>query len=158
MKKFFRQALVLFGFLASSAVASAQTEPDVLIVELNNDSTYRFLLDAKPVLTFDNDNLIVDGNINTTYELSSVRNYHFDATTSMAAIASNELRLAYLDNRKVFISGLKPQTKVVIYNAAGVLMHTVIVDEDGNAIMRVPSKVGVYVLKTDAKNFKIIKK
>ena len=144
------------------AIASAPTfaETTHVTVDLTDGTKVSYLLSESPKISYKADSLIVSGSARTAFELSKVDSYHFtDGTVSDAAVVeSNEIRITYSDNSHVKAEGLQPKSAVVLYSVGGAAIQKVNATEEGEAELELPQAKGVYILKTDSQNVKLIKK
>ncbi len=131
-----------------------------LIVELKNDKKYSFLLADKPVITFDNGDLVVNGNESTSYAISEVKNYHFGEGIQSASqtLNANELCITYVDENTIKVQNASANVPVVIFNVSGSAIVNVVTDSEGVATLQLPSQTGVYIVKVADKSFKVIRK
>ena len=70
-KKLFFLMCLSYGALNCGATVKYMT------VELKSSEKYSFLLADKPVVTFQNGDLVVNGSAETSYAISGVKDYHF---------------------------------------------------------------------------------
>lgn len=142
------------------ASAPAFAETTHVTVDLTDGTKFSYLLSESPKISYKADSFIVSGPARAAFELSKVDSYHFtDGTVSDAAVVeSNEIRITYSDNSHVKVEGLQPKSSVVLYSVAGTAIQEVNATEIGVAELALPQTKGVYILKTDSQNVKLIKK
>ncbi len=155
-----KKRLSLIGAIITMASAPAFAETTHVTVDLTDGTKFSYLLSESPKISYKADSLIVSGTARTAFELSKVDSYHFtDGTVSDAAVVeSNEIRITYSDNSHVKVEGLQPKSSVVLYSVAGAAIQQVNASEEGMAELELPQAKGVYILKTDSQNVKLIKK
>lgn len=131
-----------------------------LIVELNDSKKYSFLLADKPVITFNEGDLVVNGNEATSYAISNVKNYHFGegTQTSAQSVAANELRISYIDANTVKVQNADANAQVAVISVSGAVVSSQAADAEGVATVQLPSQKGVYIVKVADKSFKVIRK
>ena len=78
--------------------------------------------------------------------------------SGIPAVASNEVRVTYLDNQNILVEGLKAGSNVELFSLLGQLIEKKST-KDGEALQfKLPNDKGVYVLKVDNQSIKIVKK
>lgn len=133
--------------------------PTHLTVELLSGNTYDFLLEEKPVLTFNSGDLVVNGNSETTYSIEGVKNFRFTRKVSANEdIRKDNICFIFLDEATIQVQNLKPQSKVMLFGMTGALISSGTADSDGSAIVSLPTKKGVYILSIEGQSLKIIRK
>lgn len=155
-----KKRLSLIGAIMAMASAPAFAETTHVTVDLTDGTKFSYLLSESPKISYKADSFIVSGPARAAFELSKVDSYHFtDGTVSDAAVVeSNEIRITYSDNSHVKVEGLQPKSSVVLYSVAGTAIQEVNATEIGVAELALPQTKGVYILKTDSQNVKLIKK
>lgn len=155
MKKFF-SALValLLGIMTLNAAATHLT------VELKAGNKYNFLLADKPVITFSNGELVVNGNAETSYSIDGVKNFHFTEGENTAAetISAGDIRIVSIDNATIQVQNLDASSLVTLVNVYGQVLTSVNADSEGVATVKLPEAKGVYVLTAAKKSLKVIRK
>lgn len=146
-----------YGALNCSATVKYMT------VELKSSEKYSFLLADKPVVTFQNGDLVVNGSAETSYAISGVKDYHFTEKDETEAtgetLKSVETGCVIFENNGVvFIQKANPSADVLLFNVNGVVLSKTSVDNNGNAELKLPDFAGVYVLSIANQSFKLIRK
>lgn len=146
-----------YGALNCSATVKYMT------VELKSSEKYSFLLADKPVVTFQNGDLVVNGSAETSYAISGVKDYHFTEKDETEAtgetLKSVETGCVIFENNGVvFIQKANPFADVLLFNVNGVVLSKTSVDNNGNAELKLPNFAGVYVLSVGNQSFKLIRK
>lgn len=146
-----------YGALNCSATVKYMT------VELKSSEKYSFLLADKPVVTFQNGDLVVNGSAETSYSISGVKDYHFTEKDETEAtgetLKSVETGCVIFENNGVvFIQKANPSADVLLFNVNGVVLSKTSVDNNGNAELKLPDFAGVYVLSIANQSFKLIRK
>lgn len=156
MKNLLRSIGVLLA-MASATPTFAETTH--VTVDLTDGTKFSYLLSESPKISYQADSFIVSGSARTAFELSEVDSYHFTdgSLSNVAVLGSNEIRITYSDNSHVKAEGLQPKSAVVLYSVAGAAIQQVNASEEGMAELELPQAKGVYILKTDSQNFKLIK-
>ena len=148
-------SLCLLG--AALLVNAAETH---LTIELKSGSKYSFALVDKPVITFENGNLVVNGNSETSYSIEGVLNFHFtegDASKS-ESLQANVLQFIALDKDNIKIANANAGTIISLFSTSGVVLTNTKADNDGVAVVNLPKEKGVYVLTAGNQSIKIIRK
>lgn len=146
-----------YGTLNCSATVKYMT------VELKSSEKYSFLLADKPVVTFQNGDLVVNGSAETSYAISGVKDYHFTEKDETEAtgetLKSVETGCVIFENNGVvFIQKANPSADVLLFNVNGVVLSKTSVDNNGNAELKLPDFACVYVLSIANQSFKLIRK
>ncbi|MBS7364414.1 MAG: hypothetical protein KIH03_11465 [Paludibacteraceae bacterium] len=148
------------GVLLAMASAPTFAETTHVTVDLTDGTKVSYLLSESPKISYKADSLIVSGSARTAFELSKVDSYHFTdgSLSDVAVLGSNEIRITYSNNSHVKAEGLQPKSAVVLYSVGGAAIQQVNASEEGMAELELPQAKGVYILKTDSQNVKLIKK
>lgn len=158
--------LLLLGLMALPMTVSAEetTKTTYLVLEQSDQPTVEFSLGDAPVLSFKDDSLVVACNGNELIVPLQGTTYRFEdketPVTGIKAItnatpSSNE-GFAFSHGQ---VSGLKNGGKVSVYTADGVKVIETAADNDGNVDLQLGTlSKGLYIIKTPAKSFKILKR
>ena len=157
LKKLFFLMCLSYGTFNCGATVKYMT------VELTSGTKYSFLLADKPVVTFQNADLVVNGSAETSYAISGVKDYHFTEKDETEAtgetLKSVETGCVIFENNGVvFIQKANPSADVLLFNVNGVVLSKTSVDNNGNAELKLPDFAGVYVLSIANQSFKLIRK
>lgn len=144
--------------LATSMVAKANDR--VLKVWQSDGQVLTISLNDEPRTTYQDGNLVITTiNNSVTYPLEMVKRYTYvsiptgiDSPKSVGASFSN-------DGETLTFTGLKPHTKVLLYNVGGQLLKTL--DNGDNSKMVISASnlpYGVYIVKVNGGNYKIMKR
>ena len=147
-------ATLLLGLMSINAAATHLT------VELKAGNKYSFLLADKPVITFSNGDLVVNGDAETSYSIDGVKNFHFTEgdASGVESLSVGDIRIVSLDNATIQVQNLEKSSVVTLVNVSGVVLSSVKADAEGSAIVSLPQAKGVYILSVGSKSFKIIRK
>ncbi len=151
--------------LTATATVQAQNEYSTLIVETKSGTTLEVSLREKPqVQVTDKEFTIVCGDEVTGYVHDEVRKFYFkpyDPKTGIEApVAANTIRIAWLDESKVTVSGISGAGKVHLYTLDGrsVVAET-LVSEEVITVSLGGLAPGTYILNIDNKqSFKLLKR
>ena len=158
----------LMAFPPRSWAQEATTTVDVtyLVVTETDNTVTEFALSDAPVVSFSGGELVVTcGDDELRTALSGIRDYSFavrkvaTAIRSVAVTGSADVPTPTFSISDARISGLKPGTRVGVYNLNGNMVSTVAASADGSvsiALDHLPK--GVYILRTPTKNFKVVNK
>ena len=151
----------LLVLAAMGVWGSVFAEPSFVTIEFKDLTKKSFLLADAPVFQFKNDSLVVNGDASTAYQFEKVAKYYFaDAGegSNIPTVASNEVRVTYLDNQNILVEGLKAGSNVELFSLLGQLIEKKS-STNGEALQfKLPDTKGVYVLKVDDQSIKIVKK
>lgn len=131
-----------------------------LTVEKKNGSMISFLLEEKPVITFESGSLVVNKSETTTYSIEDIKNYHFTEgdLTPVDNTVANALRIVWIGENTVELQNAESGTNIELVAVNGTIVAKATADSEGKAAIKVPNKAGVYVLSTGKQSFKIISK
>jgi len=154
MKKIF---VILFGILLSSAIYAQ--EKNALVIKLTDGNTHTFVLSEKPVVTFPDENIAVNGSASTTYLRSEVEKFYFvDDGSGIESIGNDNVTFYYVDGENVRISGLKDKTTVSVASLDGKIISTPKCDGTGSVSISLENQPkGIYIISFGGRNVKIRK-
>lgn len=152
-----RLMLILSFILLEICTLSAATH---LTIELNTWEKISFTLADKPIITFGNGELIINGDAETSYAIRDIKGYYFteDKDNGIENQLANKLRIIKIDENTIQVQNANVSTKVSLVGSSGIVLSTMVVDASGNAIISIPQEKGVYILTVADKSLKIIKK
>lgn len=135
-------------------------ESKYMTIELNNGLLFSFLLDENPVITYENESLLVNKDEKTTYSFDDIKNYHFteDDQTAAKMTIANTLEIVKLDDETIEIKNAEVNCNVAIYSVDGIIVDKAKANAEGNATVKMPNQAGVYVVVAGKQSFKIIRK
>ena len=134
-------------------------EVNALLLHLSSGSQILFQLDENPIVSFQEDNLLISTNKNVvTYCAADVQRFSY--ITDPSGIITKDIvmpKFSIIGNLLV-VNGLEPSSKFKIYSDDGILQVSSIVDIDGNTSVNIPNIQGkIYIVKTANSSFKISK-
>ena len=154
MKKLLLLLMVLF------ATSLAKADDKVLQILLSDGQVVSINLSEEPRTTYQDGNLVITTTKNTiTYPLEQVKKFTYSSIAT-GIEASHQLGVAFSkDGETLTFTGLKPNTKVTLYNVAGQLLKT-IDSKDSKKVVVSASQFpfGVYVVKVNGGTYKIMKR
>ncbi len=149
-------------FLASVATPGVLAETLTHVtVWSNSGETSHFALSEQPVVTFEGNQLVlVSADSRYEFLISDVDKFTF---TNPASVELNEIDTATvvisLSGDEIKLSGLNPGSLVSLYAMDGRVVLTSQADSDGVCIESIASlSGGIYLIRTESKTFKILKK
>lgn len=133
-------------------------ESNYMTVEKNDGSLISFLLADNPVITYQNDCLIINKDANTTYSFDDIKNYHFteEDVTAAESVSAIALKFVWIDDATIEIQNAQSGAAVALTAVNGVVVSNSMIDADGKAIVKIPNNKGVYVISVGKQSFKII--
>ncbi len=150
---------LFIALLSLSAACGALAEGKYMTVELKNGDLYSFLLSDKPVVTYNEANLVINSNDRTSYAISGVKNYHFTKSDATSLETVNSfLRIVNIDNETVEVQNAKPMSAVSLTSTSGVQILSSCAGSDGRVVVELPESKGVYILSVGNQSFKVIRK
>ena len=154
MKKLLLLLMVLF------ATSLAKADDKVLQVLLSDGQVVSINLNEEPRTTYKDGNLVITTTKNTiSYPLEKVKRFTY-VSASSGIDTPQQLGVAFSkDGETLTFTGLKPHTKVTLYNVAGQLLKT-IDSKDSKKVVVSASQFpfGVYVVKVNGGTYKIMKR
>ena len=155
-----KKALTLL--LLSCGALYANAEVKYMTVEQKTGEKYGFLLEDNPIITYSDGNLVVNGNAETSYAISSVKDYHFtekdETATCLERIDANELRILNIDKRTIRVENAPASAPIQIVGANGIVWMATTTDKAGTATIQLPLQKGVYILSVGKQSLKLIRK
>lgn len=150
-------ALCLFGGAAAFA-----NDYNVLIIQFVDGTTQSYVLDTRPKVTFDAQNLYVHSpQVDDTYEYRRVKKFVFetDDVSAIQCVREGECRLTLLGGRAATVSGLEAGLAAKLCDTAGRQVRTAKADAAGTVSFSLQGlPVGTYILSlSDGKSFRILK-
>lgn len=135
-------------------------ESNYMTIEKNNGSLISFLLADNPVITYQDGNLEVNKDANTTYSFDDIKNYHFteEDVTAAESVSAIALKFVWIDDATIEIQNAQSGAAVALTAVNGVVVSNSKVDADGKATVKIPNNKGVYVISAGKQSFKIIRK
>ena len=156
MRKFIFTVLSLAcGMLYASAAVQYMT------IEKKNGAKYSFLLKENPVITYQDGNIVINGNEKTSYSIEEVKNYHFTEENESAIdnVASTQiLRIVSISEDVIRVENALTNTSIKLVSINGSIVGQAKVDDEGAANVTLPNQKGVYVLCVGNQSFKVIRK
>lgn len=155
-----RKRLLMFLGLVGVSFAT-QAEVSYMTVELKSGEQYSFLLRDKPVVTYENGDLVVNDDASTSYAINDVKDYHFTESNMTTKVQGNNapiICVTRVDESTVRISNASPKSAVALVGVNGVAWCRTSIDETGEALVKLPNQPGVYLLSVENQSFKIIRK
>ena len=142
------------GMLYASAAVQYMT------IEKKNGAKYSFLLKENPVITYQDGNIVINGNEKTSYSIEEVKNYHFTENNQSAVDNTNAqiLRIVSVSEDVIRVENALTDESIKLVNINGAIVGQTTADNEGSANVSLPSQKGVYILLVGNKSFKLIRK
>ena len=159
-----RKLLLSLTFVFMAVSMQAQNEYSTLVMELHGGAKLELSLQKKPqVQVTDKEFVIVCGNDVTSYVHEKVRKFYFkpyDPAGVEEVVAEDVIRVSYLDQSKVIISGITDASKVRLYTLDGRnVVAAATADEQTITVSLDALTPGTYILNIDNKqSFKLLKR
>lgn len=151
--------LFILGFLFCMSKMSAE-EINALFLHLASGKQITCLLDERPVVTFNDDELVMKTHLNqVSYKSRDVLKFTY-AYVDPNGIMDVKIPNAMFSFSKNSLqaTNLEPFSKVELYTADGILVSSSMTDMNGNVTLNLSAQSGtVYIVKTSFANFKITK-
>ncbi len=154
-----KRLLILLSLSGWSLYSNATAK--FMVVEQNSGEKYSFLLAEKPIVTYVDGELVVNGDASTSYSIASVKNFHFSEkleTTDLVSTLMEMLRIFSKEEGILQIENAHATDVVTLVDMNGLVYASTVVSTEGTALIQLPNKKGVYVLSVGTKSFKIIRK
>lgn len=159
MRNFSFKRKIATSLMFFALMASAQAEQ--LVIEENSGKTTFYDLGSKPVISYSGDNLVVKTSLaNATFSLNQVAKYYFkmDATGNSDIENANEAFIAVSEERFSMRNGVAG-SPVTLLSIDGKIISSHIVASDGSLEFSLDGlSQGIYIIKTNSANIKLIRK
>lgn len=135
-------------------------EYNALVLHLVSGSDVTLMLDERPVVTFEGEELVITTHMNIIrYQVADVIRFTYTlADPASIDDASTSASSFTLESDMLRANNLVPNTTVTVYTINGTLVASGTTDGSGSVSLSLPSQTGmVYVVKTSVANFKITK-
>ena len=155
MKK--KLIFIIASFL-SGLVQNSLAEENVVVTDVNGEKI-SFLLSSSPIVSFNEQSLIIKTDNETVfYPISEYRSFSIDNVQSdLDEVTNPHPNPSFYFNENFVVNGLKPSSKVSIYNILGFLISEGSTDENGSLILPINANKGsIFVVSTSVGNFKVI--
>lgn len=140
--------------------ATADAEPQVLVLKFADATTADFLFADTPEITFGDGKIVVTSTSGSTeYDEAQVAEYYFSETsTGISGATVGQFSFRYTDNTHVLVSGTRA-TQALLYDLSGRLIKSQAVSGGSASIDLSGCAPGTYILNlANDHSFKIIKK
>ena len=134
-----------------------------LVIEMNDTKKHSYSLEDNPVISFDNDILIIKTDkIELSYTISDIVKYYFikEDDTSISSVngGANNIHFNYTNTDFLLIEGIANKDKVEVYEINGKNCLVDIVRNDNNVrvVLNTLPK-GIYLIKVNNHSFKLIR-
>lgn len=154
---------VVYGLLMVVGMACslpAMADDHVLQVWQADGTVMNIKLSDEPKTSYQNGNLVIKTANNTiTLPLETVKKYTY-ATLPTGISTPKAVEASFSSNGETLtLSGLKIGSTVELYNAAGQLLKTITIAQQGSTVVSVSQfPYGVYVVKANGVTYKLLKR
>lgn len=156
MKK--KLIFVIASFL-TGLVQNSLAEENVVVTDVNGEKI-SFLLSSSPIVSFNEQSLIITTDNETVfYPISEYRSFTIENVLSDLVDVTNSHQNPsfYFNEENLVANGLEPSSKVSVYNVLGILISEGLTDENGSLILPINANKGsIYVVSTSVGSFKVI--
>ncbi|MBP5482548.1 MAG: hypothetical protein J6Y22_12465 [Paludibacteraceae bacterium] len=133
---------------------------DMLVVELKSDTSYNFSLNVPPRFMLNDGRLEVEGDLNTSFAVSDVRQVYFAPSAEVGVSkvdGRGDVTISYVDNSRLQVNGVNPDAKVCLYTVDGKLLGEK--SASGDVVeVQLPNVAGIYMLQVNGRTFKVRKR
>lgn len=154
MKKF-----ISIIFAACSCWSALAEDFNAVRIWMSSGKQVVLLLEANPLVSFDNNDVVVKTHMDEVrYASSDVVKFTY-ATVDASSVShlKTESHFAFC-NDGLRAMNLDPHSDISVYTVDGILLSTGKTDSSGNARIVLPTQQGaVYIVKTSVATFKITK-
>lgn len=155
MKK--KLIFVIASFL-TGLVQNSLAEENVVVTDVNGEKI-SFLLSSSPIVSFNEQSLIITTDNETVfYPISEYRSFTIENDQSdLVEVTNSHQNPSFYFNGNLVANGLEPSSKVSVYNVLGILISEGSTDENGSLILPInANKASIYVVSTSVGSFKVI--
>ena len=167
MTSVIKYSIIFVLLVIGSLVSRANDNNYLLALTYTEDGegskTTYVKLTEKPIISFSAKNIEISGvNISLLYENVTSISFVDEETTNIDEISTKNKeipQIAFLSNSTLLVSGLIQGGKVTLYSIDGKVLSKQPANEEGKASISLENLPnGAYVVKTNKKSFKILKK
>ena len=129
-----------------------------MTVEQKTGEKFSFLLANKPIVTYENDELVVNGS-GSSFVIDDLKNFYF-TDEDLSGVANNTtdvLSVVKTDENTIHVENAVAGVAVKLVSASGSVVATGTTDQNGAASLSFPSQTGVYVLTIGNNSFKVVR-
>ncbi|MCB9018217.1 MAG: T9SS type A sorting domain-containing protein [Paludibacteraceae bacterium] len=157
-KKILTRRFFASVFLFSAAILTINAEQ--LVVEEKTGGVTSYYLGDSPVLTIEDNSLVVKtNNANAEFSLSDVSKYYFRSGTTSVPDSQEVCPLMSVAGDEIRLSGFSTQTLVRVYKVSGQSVGAYRTNEVGSLTISLANfSDGVYLVKTNSSTIKITKR
>lgn len=129
-----------------------------MTVEQKTGEKFSFLLANKPIVTYENDELVVNGS-GSSFVIDDLKNFYFtdEDHTGVANQTTDVLSVVKTDENTIRVENAAAGVAVKLVNASSSIVATCTTDQNGAASLSFPSQTGVYVLTIGNNSFKVVR-
>ena len=146
--------------LSLSAACGALAEDKYMTLELKDGGKYSFLLKDNPIITYENKNLVINSDDETSFAIEDIKEYRFTAEDEDAVwnIYASAMQIVSIDDETIEVKNINSSLSVNVTSVSGVIVSSFKANADGSVIVKLPREKGVYILSAGNQSFKIIRK
>lgn len=129
-----------------------------MTVEQKTGEKFSFLLANKPIVTYENDELVVNGS-GSSFVIDDLKNFYFtdEDHTGVANQTTDVLSVVKTDENTIRVENAAAGVAVKLVSASGSVVATGTTDQNGAASLSFPEQTGVYVLTIGNNSFKVVR-
>ena len=134
-----------------------------LVIEMNDTKKHSYSLEDNPVISFENDILIIKTDkIELSYPISDIVKYYFikEDDTAISSVNGdvNNIHFNYTNPDFLLIEGITSEDNVNVYEINGRTCHVDIIRNNNSITVELkPLPQGVYLVKVNNHSFKLIR-
>ena len=133
-----------------------------LVIETNNSKKHSYSLEDNPVISFNNDILVIKTDkIELSYQISDIAKYYFtkeDTGISSVNGDVNNIHFNYTNTDFLLIEGIASEDNVNVYEINGRTCHVDIVRNSNSITIELKTlPKGIYLVKVNNHSFKLIR-
>ena len=133
-----------------------------LVIETNNSKKHSYSLEDNPVISFNNDILVIKTDkIELSYPISDIAKYYFtkeDTGISSVNGDVNNIHFNYTNTDFLLIEGIASEDNVNVYEINGRTCHVNITRSNDSVIVELKNlPKGIYLVKVNNHSFKLIR-
>ena len=133
-----------------------------LVIETNNSKKHSYSLEDNPVISFNNDILVIKTDkIELSYPISDIAKYYFtkeDTGISSVNGDVNNIHFNYTNTDFLLIEGIASEDNVNVYEINGRTCHVNIVRNSNSITIELKTlPKGIYLVKVNNHSFKLIR-
>lgn len=155
-----KKSILTFIFLILLLNSFSSKAQKNITIQYRDNQEITYSINHNSKLTFSENDLIISQSSGSIYyfEMENIRKIYFSNPNSLLDVVSQDNAILYPNpsSSSISLSNIKSKTSILIYNLKGILMLSEIIYQDKSINISNLSN-GIYIVKVDNKEFKLVK-